>query len=33
VENINNVNKALEKAHSWHHKVDQHATLHEPVHA
>jgi tagatose 1,6-diphosphate aldolase len=33
VENINNVNKALEKAHSWHQKVDQHATLHEPVHA
>ena len=33
VENINNVNKALEKAHSWHDKVDQHATLHEPVHA
>jgi tagatose 1,6-diphosphate aldolase len=33
VANINNVNKALEKAHSWHDKVDQHATLHEPVHA
>ena len=31
VENINNVNKALEKAHSWHEKVDQYATLHEPV--
>jgi tagatose 1,6-diphosphate aldolase len=33
VENIENVNKALQKAHSWHEKVDQHATLHEPVHA
>jgi tagatose 1,6-diphosphate aldolase len=33
VENINNVNKALQGAHSWHDKVDQHATLHEPVHA
>jgi hypothetical protein len=30
VENIKNVNKALQKAHSWHEKVDQHATLHEP---
>jgi tagatose 1,6-diphosphate aldolase len=33
VENIDNVNKALAGAHSWHDKVDQHATLHEPVHA
>jgi tagatose 1,6-diphosphate aldolase len=33
VQNINNVNKALEKAHSWHEKVDVHATAHEPVHA
>jgi tagatose 1,6-diphosphate aldolase len=33
VENISNVNKALEKAHSWHQKVDVHSTLHEPVHA
>ena len=33
VENISNVNKALEKAHSWHDKVDQHATANEPVHA
>ena len=32
-ENIENVNKTLQKAHSWHEKVDQHATLHEPVHA
>jgi hypothetical protein len=33
VESINKVNKALQGAHSWHEKVDQHATLHEPVHA
>ncbi len=33
IENIENVNKALLKAHSWHDKVDQHATIHEPVHA
>ena len=34
VENINNVNKALEKAHSWHDKVDQKATeKHELVQA